>query len=607
MTYSITLQNKNSLIELPLHEVKNEFKQQIIRETIYQNIQYELIIKNNDDTKKIKDIQLFINEECINERFNNNVYLENNIYRFPYEYIFSTIFGFVNISIEATLEDDSIEYYTTDYISAAVDENDNKEALLSLKNMVKYIYDNNIELLYASNSNRVSKLLLDTEKSNNRTMETEINLLNEILTCYNDNLKYFMDDLKSKTVSHNEINDIKKLRKIDANTIKYIVSHPEQLKETNHITGIRYNLQNYEPVKTLISNNYNNYNIYENQVVLGFVKYLIDQLIVKIQNLEKILQDHQINFNIRNSLEKGYISSSEIVYKYSRITMVEYSKKLKNIKDGLQYIYYNYKNTMRCEEIPIDVVPKPTDVFMYIKHYRSIFIEISKWFEYGNYNMEKNQQMLSFLTADDIYEYYCLLNIIAALKKFGFKENIALRIPYKYEVNDKRFKNTTICNTFYFSNGEKEVTLYYQPVIYSYNNQKRNRITLFRTDGKQKIFTPDFLIKIKENEKTKYAILDSKWSKYNTIKNYRYNETAWKYLYLIRDERNFKNVDFMWLLQGRNDKNNITYFNDGKISGEIGSQIKESSGIMKMIPEVGNKYFEKIFKSMLNIDDNVLR
>ena len=61
MTYSITLQNKNSLIELPLHEVKNEFKQQIIRETIYQNIQYELIIKNNDDTKKIKDIQLFIN------------------------------------------------------------------------------------------------------------------------------------------------------------------------------------------------------------------------------------------------------------------------------------------------------------------------------------------------------------------------------------------------------------------------------------------------------------------------------------------------------------------------------------------------------------------
>ena len=412
---------------------------------------------------------------------------------------------------------------------------------------------------------------------------------------------------QSKTVSHNEINDIKKLRKIDANTIKYIVSHPEQLKETNHITGIRYNLQNYEPVKTLISNNYNNYNIYENQVVLGFVKYLIDQLIVKIQNLEKILQDHQINFNIRNSLEKGYISSSEIVYKYSRITMVEYSKKLKNIKDGLQYIYYNYKNTMRCEEIPIDVVPKPTDVFMYIKHYRSIFIEISKWFEYGNYNMEKNQQMLSFLTADDIYEYYCLLNIIAALKKFGFKENIALRIPYKYEVNDKRFKNTTICNTFYFSNGEKEVTLYYQPVIYSYNNQKRNRITLFRTDGKQKIFTPDFLIKIKENEKTKYAILDSKWSKYNTIKNYRYNETAWKYLYLIRDERNFKNVDFMWLLQGRNDKNNITYFNDGKISGEIGSQIKESSGIMKMIPEVGNKYFEKIFKSMLNIDDNVLR
>ena len=406
MTYSITLQNKNSLIELPLHEVKNEFKQQIIRETIYQNIQYELIIKNNDDTKKIKDIQLFINEECINERFNNNVYLENNIYRFPYEYIFSTIFGFVNISIEATLEDDSIEYYTTDYISAAVDENDNKEALLSLKNMVKYIYDNNIELLYASNSNRVSKLLLDTEKSNNRTMETEINLLNEILTCYNDNLKYFMDDLKSKTVSHNEINDIKKLRKIDANTIKYIVSHPEQLKETNHITGIRYNLQNYEPVKTLISNNYNNYNIYENQVVLGFVKYLIDQLIVKIQNLEKILQDHQINFNIRNSLEKGYISSSEIVYKYSRITMVEYSKKLKNIKDGLQYIYYNYKNAMRCEEIPISVIPKPTDVFMYIKHYRSIFIEISKWFEYGNYNMEKNRQMLSLQT--DLTSISCL-------------------------------------------------------------------------------------------------------------------------------------------------------------------------------------------------------
>lgn len=596
------LNSKINSFKIVLSNESININEQMEKETIYQNQAYEVLLYFQDIIKEIKKINLFINNEAVNYRFKHEFKLvEKGVYRFPYEYIFSTLFGFANISIEVIYEDESIEYFYSEYMSVAI-ENNNEDALISIQKMIDYIYEKNLNLLYASNIDRVSNILSGTQYSQNRSMDTEIALLNEIITAYNTNLKYFMSDLKYKIVCHNEVDDLKKLRKLDSDTIRFIVTNPQQLIPVNYNTGIKCNYQNYEPIKTLVSKKSNLYDIYENRVILGFLRYLINEVETKIAKITKTLQENKINVHLKYALEKNYISSSEIVYKYSRIVMKQYLKKLNNICDAIHKLYFTYKNIMNCSEVIINSSPRPTNIFISINHYRNIFNEIDKWFRHGNYDMSKNKEVLSFLTADQIYEYYCLLNIIQLLKDMNYIEDVENRKCYFYDVPNDLYRNTNINNTFYFSNNNEKLVLYFQPVIYSYESKTRNDITLFRTDTVNNYFAPDFIIKLDNGDNNvKYVILDSKWSKYETIKNYRFNEAAIKYLFSTKDQRNLYQPVCMWLLQGKDDfhKKNISYYNNSEISRMLNNAFRKSSGIVKLTPNKGTKYIEVILKELL--------
>lgn len=600
MSCRVILNSKLNTFEVIMHNKIIDINEQISRDLVYQNEAYEISLYLEEE-KEIEKIELVINNESINERFRREfISVKDGEYKFAHEYIFSTLFGFANLSIEVSYIDKTKEIYYSDYISIAVDKA-NEEELLSIEKMIKYIYDKGENLLYSSNINRVSKVLGGIKCSENRSADTEIRILNEIIVSYNINLRYFMSDLKYNVVRSSQIDDFKKLRKIDSDTIKYISLHTDELIPVNYETGICYESQNYQPMKTVISQNSKCFDIYENRVVLGFLKYLIIEVESKIKNINEILEKNQINISLKTVLEKNYILSSDIVYRYSRAVTVQYLEKMKVIAEKLKNLYFSYRSFMKCKEIIINRPAIPSDIFVTIKHYRNIFQEINKWFKYGNYDISKNAVILSFLTADEIYEYYSLLNMIQLFKDMNFIEDESKRDKYNYETLTNWYKNTKIYNTFYFFNDKKRINMYYQPVIYSYDNNTRNNITLFRTDSKKKYFTPDFLIKVYTNSSVKYIILDSKWSKYSTIKKYEFKDLMIKYIMSVKDQVSLNTPIYLWLLQGKDDGNNINtfYYNKSNLGKQLECNLKMMDGIVRLTPNSGTKYLETVLKEIL--------
>ncbi|WCM69821.1 hypothetical protein LZD60_14645 [Clostridium perfringens] len=121
-----------------------------------------------------------------------------------------------------------------------------------------------------------------------------------------------------------------------------------------------------------------------------------------------------------------------------------------------------------------------------------------QWFEFGGYNFENEKLLLSLLKSSKIYEYYVLLNIANNIQKnkFLLKESE----KFQYSVNkNSLYNNTDFENTFKFKRGNKEIVLYYQPVVHW--NKSENSIGLFRNtniglDGNLgTYYTPDYIIK----------------------------------------------------------------------------------------------------------------
>ena len=59
------------------------------------------------------------------------------------------------------------------------------------------------------------------------------------------------------------------------------------------------------------------------------------------------------------------------------------------------------------------MIPVFTPVFRSINAYRQIYTVIHRWFSIGNYDLGKDELLLSFISTSKIYEYYCLIKMLS--------------------------------------------------------------------------------------------------------------------------------------------------------------------------------------------------
>lgn len=582
--------NKSSNLELELIETQPSYIKSDSSDygAIYNNLEYSFDIVSDEI---ISNVKVYINnKEEKSHIINSKIYfLDDNNSLVDFKRVFNNYYGYAFIAIEYINSSGEKFRVYTNWIDVYVK---NNYITGLIKPMIKYIYNNSCKYLYKDNSNILDYSSVISSK--NKNMHTQLAILEKIVLVYTENLKFFKNYVHYENIESAVVDDFEKLNMIKGDTIQFIVSNPQYLRQTQIMTGIKYNKTNLIPIKTLINKNVISHNVYENKIILGFLKsiYLI------ISDNIKTLSKKTINNNNNNN-NKEYISSGFYIHEFVISNINLYLDRLYELRKQFLELYLLYKKVLNCDEIIINKIPKPTINFIKVKHYQKIYVVIKEWFESGNYDFTIENMILSFNDASQIYEYYILLNINEFLIQNKFKLTDSLKTVYSTSKNSL-YTNTDFENTFIFNKNDVQVTVFYQPVISSKKKYYNHLLGLYRNNNisyyegnsdyhTSYYYTPDYVIKINKNNKNKYIILDAKFSSVNTVLKYSFSKIAYKYSFSISTNDDDDEIVKVWMINGQNEFNeneNCIYNLYDSEFKERNEEIKPSMKILTFNPNI---------------------
>ena len=576
--YTLHLKAKNNNISLPLRlkestDFLDDYFDYGNGEYIYNDYAYSMLV--TDDCNKIVLIdKMFINNEIVEDTA--------FLYGSKPRCIFLDCFG--EIKIEVVISGDI--YITKNTRVVMKEESINKNII----NMIDYIYDNCDNYLYEEHKN--SKFRVGVMPNKNISIDTKLALLGEIYDIYIKSYNILKYSSQTKLIHTNKIGNFNELQRIQQSTINYIVNHPEELQPVNYNSGISVNKQYYEPQKTLVQSVTYSYDIYENKVIVGFLKTII-------KDLEEIKATVEIHRNINTSPYRrdGYVDSVYYIFTRNTKMLDDYAITLNEWLEKMQKLFMEYKKILNVSDLNVINPPEYTNIFRRIMPYNIMFEKMLKWFNSGKYDLLKSDLLLSFISMSKIYEYYCLLKIIRSLEKCGY--NLISGTPFKYTEN-KYYRNTNYNNTFKFSKDSFNVTVYYQPIIYgkTKGRERPNNINIFRNTTisikdsnmfelleERKVkqgnyYTPDYLIKISKDNLSNYYILDAKYSSPDNIKRYQLPYLVFKYLFSISSLSNDNNISGMCIICGKTRTNSSENLND--IADEFNIKVSPNAYIFNV-------------------------
>lgn len=583
--------------EKPVFSINN--LDNLINNRVYSDLTYtfEILTQINIDS-----ITVYINGYEIPSSYNNGIISFNK------GRIFSDYFGFVQISIDINTSSKEEISLHSDFLNVMVK---NKTVTKSINLMSEYIYNNQDKLLLDNNMHSLNTSSLRNKSP--KSLEVYVKIVSNIVNTYQLLYRTFMINSQYILKADYKIDKFEKLSYVDSNNINYIVQHPEQFKEIGPGRGIHIKRKSYLPDKTLVSDNVISYDIYENKIVLGFIHNIINSI--------KILSDEiSSKLSIIDNLKKevdGYEISAGYIYSVTRKKFQDFKIKTYKLKNDLNYIYHCYKRILPIKELKFNSLPKPTHIFMNIKHYNSIYRCIEQWYNFGIYELQKENFLLPLLANSQLYEYYLLLKMYNYFCDIGF--TMTLKERFKYNQKNDKYKETAYCNTFIFCNNKITVTLYYQPVI-NKDNSEKNGIGLFRNNcipylelaSNKYYYLPDFLVKIESGKKKLYVVLDAKFSTIDNVKKYYFSDLVFKYIYSLTPSDSNSILAGLCAINGQfknkyehiesiyNENVPNSYLPYSEIMTFIENNDKDSLSKQKLLLD---NYFKKYFK-LLAVEDN---
>lgn len=440
--------------------------------------------------------------------------------------------------------------YSTKSIRVCVS---NTEISTCVINMIEYIDKNCEKFLYEERKH--SAVAQGVKNSEPISIESKMARLKEIEKHYSEAYSFFKRAPYTKLKKSTQVVPLEKAQSISSATVKYVAYHCDELILADGTLGIRYNKKYYQPKRVLAEHNTDSLDVYENQIVLGFLKTIVTEIINMIKKLKVLHIQPFIKANI-----DGYEDSAYFVYKNCLKRIENSIDKLTKLKADFIRMYYKYKEIFGIEGIMTFSIPRLTSVFRTKQSYRIIYIDIQNWFNHSSYDLSREELLMSFLSISKIYEYYCLTKLLYYFDQKSSLEYIGSH-KEKYLKTNQYYNPTKFNNTFVFAEGDMGLTVYFQPVIY--NRTSNNKIDLFRNTSTSyndngsrggMDYTPDYLIKIEHIDSTEYVILDAKFSSVDTIRKHQLQDLVYKYLFSISPLNDRDKIIGMYIFSGKTSK-----------------------------------------------------
>lgn len=506
-------------------------------EYIYSDRPYHAELKGISE--RIEAFSFFVNDMEI-----ESVLEENNVISFgTNRRIFTHNYGFAQITINIKLENQvRIVLYSKFIPILVVNARNNR----SVERMVEYIYAHREQFLLSGSQLSMQRQGLKAEGT--KDLEAQIQIIQDIIQVYNETIGYFRLNAKFKLSPIGHVDHYEKAKCVSNRMINHIVMHPEQLMRTSVSTGIRVHKQNYIPNKTLVEENAVDYDIYENRIIVGFLR----SLYVMVKNLTDEINKRIKQFPNIQEIEKGYFLSAAFAFSATKRRLAKNKAQLDLLCESIEEIYIQYCEVLPVSKQDVFATPQPSAVLISVRAYRLIYEQIIRWFQFGMYDFSGEDFILPMLRSDKIYEYYVLLKLYNYIIDKGY--SLQLSTPYSYK-NPGFYSSYSnpyglkVLNTFQFKNEKTsaELTLYYEPIIYNGKSAYigENNVGLFRNmsysfnDGENRRFNtggyyhPDYVIKVQRANQCQYIILDAKFSKRNTTKENYLCKLLFRYIISI--------------------------------------------------------------------------
>lgn len=593
-TCSLTLQpyGKPSFsVELSENDERKNSIEQIITKSsdvcVFSDLSYEFAL-SCEETITIQDVNVYINDVYEPSVFNNGRIM------FPGggssdRRIFMDCYGFVEISLVVSDTDGKEYQYTTEYLPVLVRRGELNNAV---KAMVNYVYSNQELLLF--NGEPKAKSPANLKESGYQNLSAQIILAEEIAAIYESSFGYFKANSRFKIDKISKVDRFEHLQYVTPATVQFIATHPEELRRISSYSGIRMGKSVYQPEKTLSMHNERSYDIYENQVVLGFIRKMMDSIDELYEHCCSLLE--QIPGN--ESYGDEYIYSSFFMFAETKRMLENGLARLTNLRTKFAHLWTMYSGALKIKpEIMINE-PRPSHIFLSVPQYNRIFVQIHKWFQFGIYDFTKENFMLSFIKISLLYEGYLLAKMIAYFQSRGYVLENTRKCVYPIKRNWK-YKNTNCVNTFFFRNDRHKLTLYYQPVIYDIDESGINGIGLIRNNSIPVLngdsddnrsgghyYSPDYLIKMEDDSSARYLILDAKFSDLACVRHHHVKDLAFKYLFSISSVRPTDIVVGLCIIYGKcKVSNQIQSVYDKQLQNQ---QITPITELLPLIESVAN-------------------
>lgn len=519
---------------------------------VFSDLSYEFTL-SCEETIAVQDVDVYINDVYEPSVYNNGRIMFSGGGSSERR-IFMDCYGFVEISFAVSDADGKEYQYTTEYLPVLVRRGELNNAV---KAMVNYVYSHQELLLL--NGEPKAKNLANLKESGYQNLSAQIILAEEIAAIYESSFGYFKSNSRFKIDKISKVDRFEHLQYVTPATVQFIVTHPEELRRISSYLGMRIGNSVYQPEKTLSMHNERSYDIYENQVVLGFIRKMIDSIDELYEHCCSLLEQIPGKENYGDE----YVYSSFFMFTETKRMLENGLVRLTNLRTKFAHLWTMYSGALKIKPEIMMSEPRPSHIFLAVPEYNRIFVQIHKWFQFGIYDFTKENFMLSFIKISSLYEGYLLAKMIAYFQSRGYVRENPRKCVYPTRHNWK-YKNTNCVNTFFFRNDRYKLTLYYQPVIYDIDESGINGIGLIRnnsipvlngdSDNNQlggHYYSPDYLIKMEDDLSARYLILDAKFSDLACVRRHHVRDLAFKYLFSISPVRPTDTVVGLCIVYGK--------------------------------------------------------
>lgn len=493
------------------------------RQPTLESIDKEILLIENylysirlylDEVEDEDNVELYVGDYPLSLNFD-----EAGCYKSNNEAIFSGCFDLVNftVCIQGNMGDE--KYYYSDYFRVATTKQTIKRVEEMLEEIEKNI-PNSLDLCFSKSKKQAGLL-----SSDRRSIWNTLTLVDEIIKIYEECLGLFINHKQASVEEYRTIVDVTEMHNVDQECLRWIACNPDNLIPTKEDTGISLDENKYIPSKVKTYTSRYSYDVYENKVILGFLNTIYEYISRQLDCLNRELKElEQVPQQIVLQIPNTHDLTSRCVFVYYKKVKEQFLER----QICLQELFGKYEYCLRCTPDVIVGIPKLTNTFKQIYHYRLCYEAMVRWYTLGDYSFEHLEYLFKLKTLSRLFEYFCLIRLQNAFLKCGYYLKESDRVIYDVEDD-----NENINNKYVFDGPQYELTLLYEPTIWV---DKLNKDTDLYSTGYNFIknrwnnkWTPDFVLKIASERKVYYYILDAKFSKEHNVKCRYMPELVLKY------------------------------------------------------------------------------